>query len=158
MTQISGADLLAQLDEEQFQKLKGLLAKGALPIDPASPTQEQPSAKSEQPTDATPSPLALYVLARLSLVLPATAIGQRPTLKGSWRLSRSNGWRLAVLSPAVLAWVLYVLLLNESLVPPGIALHGLAAFTVVLLWVFGMALLSRAYSWFAGEIEPPTPS
>ena len=40
--------------------------------------------------------LALYVLARLSLVLPRTAIDQRPTLQGSWRLSRSNGWRLAV--------------------------------------------------------------
>ena len=106
-----------------------------------------------------PFPLALYVLARFSLVLPATAIAQRPTLKGSWRLSRSNGWRLAlVLSPAVLVLVLYVTVLNESLVPPGIALHVLAAFTVVLLWVFGIALLSKAFCWFTGEIEPTTPS
>ena len=50
-------------------------------------------------------PIMWYVLARLSLVLPATAIGQRPTLKGSWQLSRSNGWRLALVTflPSLLA-------------------------------------------------------
>ena len=113
-------------------------------------------------------PLALYVFARFSLVFPATAIGQRPTLKaswrltrsngwGPWRLSRSNGWGLAVLlSPAVLS-TLYALL-NESLVPPEIALHVLAAFTLVLMWVFGIALLSQAGCWLTAGIEPSTPS
>ena len=37
-----------------------------------------------------------------------------------------------LLSPAVLSWTLYALL-NESLVPLGIALHVLAAFTLVPL-------------------------
>ncbi len=100
-------------------------------------------------------PLALYVLGRLSLELPATATGQG---LARWRLSRSNGWRLAVIvSPAVLAWILHSLLLNESLVPPEIALHVLAAFTLVLLWVIGIASLSKAFCWFTGE-SPPTPS
>jgi len=104
-------------------------------------------------------PLTLYVIARLSLDLPATAIGQGLTVWDRWRLSRSNGWRLAlVLSPAALAWVLSDLLLNESLVPSGITRHVLAAFTVVLVWVFGIALLSKAYSWFTGESEAPTSS
>ena len=106
-------------------------------------------------------PLALYVLARSSLVLPATAIGQRPTGWGSWRLTRSNGWRLAVLlSPAVLGvlgLIFYPRLLNELLVPPGIALHLVAALTAVLLWVLGMALLSQAGCWFTAEIEPTSP-
>ena len=109
-------------------------------------------------------PLALYVFARLSLVLPASAI-ERPTRSHSWRLTRSNGWRLTLLiSPAVLSWILYFVLGQESsgvfgkaVVPTEIGLHFLAAFTVVLMWVFGIALLSRAFSWFKGEIEPSTP-
>ena len=109
--------------------------------------------------------LALYVLARLSLVLPASAI-ERPTRSHSWRLTRSNGWRLTLLiSPAFLSWILYFVLgedspgvFGEVVVPTGIGLHFLAAFTVVLMWVFGIALLSRAFSWFTGEIESSTPS
>ena len=108
--------------------------------------------------------LALYVLARLSLVLPASAM-ERPTRSHSWRLTRSNGWRLTLLiSPAFLSWILYFVLGQEASgvfgevgVPTGISLHFLAAFTVVLMWVFGIALLSRAFSWFTGEIESSTP-
>ena len=64
-------------------------------------------------------PLGLYLTARLSLVLPATAIGQRRALAAhSWQLTRSNGLRLAlVLSPAVLLVFLPIVLitaLNDS--------------------------------------------
>ena len=111
-----------------------------------------------------PFPLALYVLARLSLVLPASTI-ERPTRSHSWLVTRSNGWRLTLLiSPAFLSWILYFVLGEESsgvfgevVVPTEIGLHFLAVFTVVLMWVFGIALLSRAFIWFTGEIEPSTP-
>ena len=107
---------------------------------------------------------ALYVLARLSLLLPASAM-ERPTRSHSWRLTRSNGWRLTLLiSPAFLSCILYFVLgqefsgwFGEVVVPTRIGLHFLAAFTVVLMWVFGIALLSRAFSWFTGEIESSTP-
>ena len=62
-----------------------------------------------------------------------------------------------LVSPAVLSSTLYALL-NESLVPPEIALHVLAAFTLVLMWVFGIALLSQAGCWLTAGIEPSTPS
>lgn len=39
---------------------------------------------------------AAYVLGRSILVLPAVALGQEATLGSAWRLSRGNGWRLAV--------------------------------------------------------------
>jgi hypothetical protein len=48
---------------------------------------------------------ALYVLARLSLVFPATAIDRPAGLKWAWRTSRGNGWRLVVVI-TVLPWLL----------------------------------------------------
>ncbi len=109
-------------------------------------------------------PLGLYLTARLSLVLPATAIGQRRALAHSWQLTRSNGLRLAlVLSPAVLLVFLPIVLitaLNDSSVVAAADyfLRQSLAFTMLLLLVFGFALLSKAYSWFAGEIEAKSPS
>ena len=101
-------------------------------------------------------PYAVYVVPRLSLVLPATAIGQRPTLKGSWRLSRSNGWRLALVM--LLPSLVLIPLSVGSLQLGGIAPQFLAAFTLVLLWVIGIASLSKAFCWFTGEIEAKSPS
>ena len=100
-----------------------------------------------------------YAAARLSLVLPATSIGQRPTLKGSWRLSRSNGWRLALVMflPSL---VLIPLSVGSSQLG-GIAPQFLAAFLLVLLGLIGIALLSKAFcwfTWFTAESEPSTPS
>ncbi len=108
-------------------------------------------------------PFALYVVARLSLSLPATAIGQRPTLKGSWRLSRSNGWRLVlVLSPAVLpvslVFALYESGVLEEPFQSRMANDLLLVATYVLMWSIGNVLLSKAFCWFTAEIEPSTPS
>ena len=101
-------------------------------------------------------PFVLYASARLSLVLPATAIGQRPTLKGSWRLSRSNGWRLALVM--LLPSLVLIPLSVGSLQLGGIAPQFLAAFILVLLGVIGIASLSKAFCWFTGEIEAKSPS
>lgn len=38
----------------------------------------------------------LYVLGRLCLVFPATALERRPTLRWSWNLTRGQGWRMMV--------------------------------------------------------------
>ena len=38
-----------------------------------------------------------YVLARLSLIFPATAVDQRPNIKWAWGKSFNNGWRLVVI-------------------------------------------------------------
>lgn len=47
---------------------------------------------------------ALYLIARLSLVFPATAIDRPAGLKWAWRTSRGNGWRLVVVV-TVLPWL-----------------------------------------------------
>jgi hypothetical protein len=38
----------------------------------------------------------LYFFARLCMLLPATALDGKPSLRWSWDLTRSNGWRLMV--------------------------------------------------------------
>ena len=90
-----------------------------------------------------------YASARLSLVLPATAIGQRPTLKGSWRLSRSNGWRLALVM--FLPSLVLIPLTLGSFQLGGIAPQFLAAFPLVLLGLIGIASLSKAFCWFTED-------
>jgi hypothetical protein len=42
-----------------------------------------------------------YVVARCSLVLPATAVDGKASLRWAWRLSARNGWRLVVIVGAL---------------------------------------------------------
>ena len=87
---------------------------------------------------------ALYVVARLSLVFPATAIDQPAGLKWAWRTSRGNGWRLVVVV-AVVPWLLshlVGLLYRETPTAPevvAITVLGTALFAVEI------AALSVAY-------------
>ena len=97
-----------------------------------------------------------YVSARLSIVWPATAIDQRPTLKGSWRLSRSNGWRLGLVVwlPSILMFVLIRLGVPLLRVPPTIPGHFLSSVALGLGGLLGSASLSKAFQWFTGKSEP----
>ena len=99
-----------------------------------------------------------YVSARLSIVLPATAIDQRPTLKGSWRLSRSNGWRLGlvVFLPSILIFVLIRLgvPLLRVLSPQTIPEQFLSSVALGLGGLLGIASVSKAFQWFTGKSEP----
>ena len=57
--------------------------------------------------------LALYIVSRLFLVFPATAIDRRVNFKWAWRRSKNNGWRLVIIVGALpwvlsnLVWLLY---------------------------------------------------
>ncbi len=99
-----------------------------------------------------------YVGARLSIVLPATAIDQRPTLKGSWRLSRSNGWRLGLVVwlPSILIFVLWRLGVPflRVLSPQTIPGQFLSSVALGLGGLLGIASLSKAFQWFTGKSEP----
>lgn len=96
---------------------------------------------------------ALYLVARLSLVFPATAIDRGASLKWAWRTSRGNGWRLVVVV-MVLPWLvsrLVGLLYREQA----------TAVEIVLLTVLGTALfaleiaaLSIAYRELARDDQP----
>ncbi len=96
-------------------------------------------------------PLAMYVLPRLSLVFPATAVGQRPSLRGSWRRSRSNGWRL-VLVMFISSLPIWPLSLVGALLP-GIAPQLLSALTVVFVGLIGIASLSKVFCSLPADSE-----
>jgi len=94
--------------------------------------------------------LQLYFAARVSLVLPATAIDQRPSVRDSWRLSRSNGWRLATVAllPATAPFTLAFLPLGVVFFFPVLAVGIL----------IGMASLPTAFCWFTAGDGPQTSS
>ena len=53
--------------------------------------------------------LATYVVARMVLVLPASAVDHKPNLRQVWMLSRGNGWRLAIIVgglPWAFSWLI----------------------------------------------------
>lgn len=77
---------------------------------------------------------ALYVLARLSPLFPATAVDRKVDLTWAWRLTRGNGLRLMVIV-GFLPWAL-------SYVTPLLYRSGATALETILLTVAGIALFA----------------
>jgi hypothetical protein len=91
---------------------------------------------------------SMYVGARLSLLLAATAIDKDSTPRESWELSRGNGWRLVavIFLPSVL---FLPIMLEISPTVPSLASEALIGFLGVIWGVVGIAGLSRAFCWFS---------
>jgi len=97
---------------------------------------------------------ALYVIARLSLVFPATAIDRGANLRWAWRASRGNGWRLVVVV-TVLPWIVshvFGLLYRDQPTPVEIGVLTLAG---TALFAFEIAALSVAYRELTRDGENP---
>ncbi len=89
-----------------------------------------------------------YVIARVSLVLPATAIDKRnKSMLWSWRLSTGNGWRLTFLVAIVPLSVEYIL----SLIPSDESLiYTVATFAIwLIIGVMEVGFLSLSYAFLA---------
>jgi hypothetical protein len=91
---------------------------------------------------------AAYVLARIVLVFPATALDLRPTLSSASSLSKGNGWRLALLLfilPGLISLLFSALL--GSVLPGGASkvLTILGTLLSYALFPLGVAILSTAY-------------
>jgi len=87
-----------------------------------------------------------YLIARLSLALPATAIDERETLLSfSWDLSKGNGWRLTVLFGTIpfLTQLLFIILPSyESM------FYSLLVFAAwLIVGVVEIGLLSLSYNY-----------
>lgn len=101
----------------------------------------------------------LYLLVRVSLVLPASAVGRRIKLEDSWHLTRSNGRRLALLPVLALApaalWMslctgLSALLGMRDQFTSGALVYNMSVFLAALLaWIGTSLLMGRAFAWFA---------
>ncbi|MCP3889873.1 MAG: hypothetical protein GY702_13510 [Desulfobulbaceae bacterium] len=60
---------------------------------------------------------ALYVLGRLCLVFPATAVDGKAGLKWSWLITKGNGWRVFVivgLVPWIFSWLVWLVWREEA--------------------------------------------
>jgi hypothetical protein len=96
--------------------------------------------------------IGTYLFARLSLVLPATAIDARTSIPQAWRQTRGNGWRL-VLIVGVLPWAYnYVasLVLGDE---PGVAKLVLVTAAATVLLAVEISALSLSYR----ELTKPSP-
>lgn len=107
----------------------------------------------------------LYVLARLSLALPATALDQRVGLRWSWVWTRGNGWRIFVvvgLFPWLMDMVLDLVSREGATVVEQVALFILA-YVGIAIEVVALSLTYRELAAHyatttqpaSGEIPPP---
>lgn len=90
----------------------------------------------------------LYVFARLSLVLPATAIDNRPNLAWSWGLSSNNGWRLVIVV-GVLPWLMAMLqwlLLRDNASIVEIVIVALLGYALLTVEIAALSLSYRELS------------
>lgn len=118
----------------------------------------------EGSTMAVAFPLAIYVMFRASLVLPATAIDQRLRFGEAWRLSQGNGWRLSI--ALVIPTLLLVPLRHVSDVnlgtPELFFPSVLASLWICLVAAVEVTVLSVAFrtltSTEPGSVAPDKPS
>jgi len=97
----------------------------------------------------------LYVFARLSLVLPATAIDNRPNLAWSWGLSSNNGWRLVIVV-GVLPWLMAMLqwlLLRDNASIVEIVTVALLGYALLAVEIAALSLSYRELSKNASAEE-----
>ena len=90
---------------------------------------------------------ALYVLGRLCLVFPSTAIDRDKGIKWSWRVTKGNGLRMLVIV-GVLPWLLSIFLglfwrENATLVEQ--ALLGLIGYIVMAIEIFALSLTYKEF-------------
>jgi hypothetical protein len=99
------------------------------------------------------SAVTAYVAARCSLVLPAAAVDERLSFSGSWRLSRGNGWRLALIVtglPYAMSWLVWILYRQGATMVERAVLTFLASALIAL----EVAALSISYRELSAAVDP----
>lgn len=88
--------------------------------------------------------IGIYFFARLSLVLPATAIDVRANPLRVWRLTRGNGWRLVVVI-GVFPWAFSQIAAFISGDEPGVAKAVLVTALTTVFLAVEISALSLSY-------------
>jgi hypothetical protein len=97
--------------------------------------------------------IATYVLARLAVVFPATAIDRRITLGDAWSLTRGNAWRMMVIVGA-LPWSFSYLRYAVYGEDPSMILVVLVTAVATVFLTVEIAALSLAYRELSAEPPP----
>lgn len=99
---------------------------------------------------------AVWVVARVCLVIPGLVLDKPGAVITAWRASRGNGWRLAAVI-AIAPWLLTLLV--QSLRPRGV--NELEFVLVIamgaMLSIFEFFAISLSYRELTGRAPPPTP-
>lgn len=98
----------------------------------------------------------MYVLCRLMMMFPATAVDRRPNLKWSWDLTEGNGWRI-LLATALLPGLIFGLigavlglaLFSQDPVVIDVVIQPVS----VIGMVWGIAILSYSYLYLVDHRE-----
>jgi hypothetical protein len=102
--------------------------------------------------------VSLFVLPRLSLVLPGIALGERLTPARAWQVTRGNTWRLAMAGllcsvPLVLPFALLFWYLDDGTAAPSVTVDTINSLVSVLLVTVAVTLLSVAYGHLVRQQE-----
>jgi hypothetical protein len=100
--------------------------------------------------------ISFAVLPRLSLVLPAIALGERLSLAGAWRATRGNTWRLAWASllcslPPLVPSTFLLWYVDSSVRTASVIAGAVASLAYVLVVTIAVTLLSLAYRHFVRQ-------
>ncbi len=95
---------------------------------------------------------AAYVISRLSMVFPATAIDLRPSLEESWYLTRNNGWRLtvALALPGLLIYAVAYAFNRAVGIPEGPLASTFLALCFCLVGAVEITVLSVSFRFLSG--------
>jgi len=93
----------------------------------------------------------VYVLSRLSLIFPATSVDEEVNIKWAWDISRTNGWRLAVIVCALPAAAGYMqdIFTSED---DGVLKSTLLMLVAFVVLIIEIAALSLTYKELKNEI------
>jgi hypothetical protein len=105
--------------------------------------------------------IALVLMPRFSLVLPAIALGDRLSPAGSWRASRGNMWRLAWAGllctvPPILLVIPLTWYANDETRTSSVIVGTISSLTYALIVTIAVTLLSLAYRHFVEQREGGT--
>ncbi len=95
-----------------------------------------------------------YIIARLSLIFPATAVDRQVDIKWAWNLSRNNSWRLTVVV-GILPWVFAFfqgLFARDSATLVEDLIHLMVSFIFLAVEIVA---LSFSYKHLAEQVAPP---
>ena len=89
-----------------------------------------------------------YIIARLSIILPATAVDQKKSMSWAFHEAVGNGWRLVLIVlmiPTIIYWITDFLPRNNVL------LHIAIEVLLIVVWMIEIVALSLSYKYLMGN-------
>jgi len=96
-------------------------------------------------------PLVVYILSRLSLIFPSTAIDEMKNIKWAWNITRGNGWRLALIVVALPMLTGFIGDLIEDAIDSSAMLDSIFYLVALLVLIVEISALSLAYKEIRNE-------